>query len=357
MSVAPENLDPGTREVVERCETTRNAAEGDLFVAEGDQPDELFRIVSGKAAVVRASADGTDHTIATLGPGELVGELAFVDGAPRSASVRAITPVTLECLSARTLAAMPDGQSALAELKAALGASIVRRMRAQNDRYVGALQRQVAILQERRHFGLFYIYTVAAMGFGTLVDAFITRRLFEVDVYSVTFSWQYLLALMIPTGIVAWKMKILPRDLGITTKGLRRSLVEGVIISVILIALLVVGARAASGVFGVTLNPIQSGPVGIALYAVHSFLQELFARGFVQTSFQRFLDDRRGIISVLLAAFMFALFHLHYGLFSVAVVGIGGLIFGFIYLRHRNLAGVTLVHLTTGVAAFSVGLI
>lgn len=70
----------------------RSFEEGELVVREGDPGDELFVILEGEARVERG---GTP--LATFGPGELFGEIAVLDGRPRSADVLAAT--RLRCLA------------------------------------------------------------------------------------------------------------------------------------------------------------------------------------------------------------------------------------------------------------------
>lgn len=62
----------------------RDYEPGDVVVAEGDAPAGLFVVFRGSATVER-----DDHTIADVGPGEHVGEIALLDGQPRMATVRA----------------------------------------------------------------------------------------------------------------------------------------------------------------------------------------------------------------------------------------------------------------------------
>jgi CRP-like cAMP-binding protein len=50
--------------------------------------DALFVLVSGRAVVTRPGDGAVERSIATLGPGDLVGELSVLDGSPRSATVR-----------------------------------------------------------------------------------------------------------------------------------------------------------------------------------------------------------------------------------------------------------------------------
>lgn len=65
---------------------------GHGILSEGMQGPEFFIILDGTASVMV-----DDHLIATLGPGEFFGEVAALDGGPRTASVRADT--RLRCLT------------------------------------------------------------------------------------------------------------------------------------------------------------------------------------------------------------------------------------------------------------------
>lgn len=62
---------------------------GRAMVVEGTTGQVLFVILEGKAKVLRAG-----RTINRMGPGDVFGEIAVVDGRPRSASVVAETETT-----------------------------------------------------------------------------------------------------------------------------------------------------------------------------------------------------------------------------------------------------------------------
>ncbi|WMS41080.1 cyclic nucleotide-binding domain-containing protein [Acuticoccus sp. MNP-M23] len=355
MTLALAELPAASRATLAAAETRRSYAPGGTIVAEDGTPDELFRIESGTVAVVRNGDDGTEHTLAELGPGEIVGEMAFLDGEPRSASVRALSEVTLSRLSAAELAATDAGSRALSDLRAALGAAIVTRMRDHNDRYLESLEREVSNLKEREQFGVFYIYSIVTMGLGTIANVVIARNIFDVDVYSVRFGWQYLAIYLLPLFVVLIRMKLPVSELGLTTRGLGRSLTEGIAISAVLIGVMAV-ASFVLGRFDIMLGTPTPMPLTVFLsYALHSFLQELLARGFLQSAYQRFLNDARGIKSVILSSVLFGMFHLHFGLHAVLITTVGGFLFGCIFLRHKNLAGVTLVHVALGTGAFVFG--
>jgi CRP/FNR family transcriptional regulator, cyclic AMP receptor protein len=68
----------------------RDLADGEVLVHEGAADDHLYVVAGGLLGVVR-NVDSDDRvTIATLGVGDLAGELGFVDGTERHASLVAL---------------------------------------------------------------------------------------------------------------------------------------------------------------------------------------------------------------------------------------------------------------------------
>jgi CRP-like cAMP-binding protein len=68
--------------------------EGSAVAKEGDPGDDFYVIAAGQAKVVRGR-----KTIAHLMPGDFFGEIALLDGGPRTASVVAETPIELLALN------------------------------------------------------------------------------------------------------------------------------------------------------------------------------------------------------------------------------------------------------------------
>ena len=65
----------------------------------GDTGDGCYWLRHGVLAVCVASATGEQRILALLGPGAIVGELAMIDGLPRSASVQAVRDCELTFIS------------------------------------------------------------------------------------------------------------------------------------------------------------------------------------------------------------------------------------------------------------------
>ena len=66
-----------------------------VIVMEQDWGESLFLIRDGLAKVRTYTADGDEVIMSLLGPGDLFGEMAALDGASRSADVVALTPLHL----------------------------------------------------------------------------------------------------------------------------------------------------------------------------------------------------------------------------------------------------------------------
>jgi CRP/FNR family transcriptional regulator, cyclic AMP receptor protein len=71
----------------------RSFLKGEPLCHQGDPGESLFIIGSGQVKVEKEILDGSQVTLAIRGPGSVIGELALLDGAPRSATVVALTPV------------------------------------------------------------------------------------------------------------------------------------------------------------------------------------------------------------------------------------------------------------------------
>jgi CRP-like cAMP-binding protein len=82
----------------------------EVLFEEGAEGDSLFVVVHGKVAVRRGDVD-----VAVLGAGEVVGEMAILDEAPRSASAVAVEDADLLRVSADDFREALEDSAALAE--------------------------------------------------------------------------------------------------------------------------------------------------------------------------------------------------------------------------------------------------
>jgi signal transduction histidine kinase len=85
-----EGLDEPDLQDLASASRERTVDGGGLIFEEGDEADGLYVVASGLVRVVGVDDGGAEVTLTTLGPGELFGELALLEGGRRSAAVRAV---------------------------------------------------------------------------------------------------------------------------------------------------------------------------------------------------------------------------------------------------------------------------
>jgi CRP-like cAMP-binding protein len=68
---------------------------GEVMTRQGDEAHWLYLVLAGEALVTVGGEGGLERPLARLGPGDLFGEMSLMTGAPRAATVVAITDV--EC--------------------------------------------------------------------------------------------------------------------------------------------------------------------------------------------------------------------------------------------------------------------
>jgi CRP/FNR family transcriptional regulator, cyclic AMP receptor protein len=83
--------------------TRRTYGRGQYLWYQGDEGDRLMIVAAGMIKVALASAQGEEVVLTTLGKYDTVGELALLDGSPRSASVVAVEPTTVLMVNRATL--------------------------------------------------------------------------------------------------------------------------------------------------------------------------------------------------------------------------------------------------------------
>jgi CRP/FNR family cyclic AMP-dependent transcriptional regulator len=87
--LATELSDEQTRTLADNL-AFRDLKPGDVLVKEGTSDNHLYVVVSGALGVVKNTGTVEEVTFFTLSPGDLVGELSFIDGTRHYASLVAI---------------------------------------------------------------------------------------------------------------------------------------------------------------------------------------------------------------------------------------------------------------------------
>jgi CRP/FNR family transcriptional regulator, cyclic AMP receptor protein len=69
--------------------TERRVPRGTIIFSKGDEGSSMMAVLVGRVRISAVSADGKEVTLNVIGPGEIFGEIALLDGKPRSADATA----------------------------------------------------------------------------------------------------------------------------------------------------------------------------------------------------------------------------------------------------------------------------
>jgi CRP/FNR family transcriptional regulator, cyclic AMP receptor protein len=83
-------VDPQTRAELAHAGRVERWPAGQLLFQRGDKDDRLIAVISGQIRLSLLTPQGKELVIKVLGPWEVLGELAVLDGLPRSADAQAL---------------------------------------------------------------------------------------------------------------------------------------------------------------------------------------------------------------------------------------------------------------------------
>lgn len=118
---------------------------GEIVFREGDAPDGLYVILTGEVRIYKRNDAGSEVDLLTAGAGDYFGELALIDGGPRSASVTSLARCELFVLERETFLGLLT-QSA--QLLASTLSNLSQAVRTTSERVFREMLQQEAIRTE-----------------------------------------------------------------------------------------------------------------------------------------------------------------------------------------------------------------
>jgi CRP/FNR family cyclic AMP-dependent transcriptional regulator len=125
-------LDDETLAVVAGLLRERRFRRGEVIFHAADPGDALFIVKTGAVKIMLPPDDGTEPAIlTTIGPGDFFGELALLDGEPRSATAQALRPTEVFVLRRDAFESLVDREPVLRRVLFAALAGEIRRLTVQ----------------------------------------------------------------------------------------------------------------------------------------------------------------------------------------------------------------------------------
>nr|CRH05950.1 putative CAAX amino terminal protease family protein [Candidatus Magnetococcus massalia] len=334
--------------------------QGETIFTEGSSGRELYLIASGSVEVLKTSGSQS-HVIAELPEGSHFGELSFLDGSPRSTAIRAKTDLKLYALRKRFLDDDVCTKSMIQTLYRNLSLTGTARLRSTDIAYSEILEKELVLHQEKEYINRFLITVIASYSSVLVLFSLLQGVFKDVDVYSTTFTWLFVLLIVLPVLYFTTRSGEPWSFFGVTLSNWKRSVAEGLLISfgVMFVGLNLLSLAAYLGLMpqttttmsGIVRHIFIENPFTL-FYFFHSYAQEFLARGVFQNTMQRVFGEKKSWKAVVLASFIFGVAHIPYGAAMVGMTVVSGIFFGYIFKRHNNLLGVALVHWLLGTFTF-----
>lgn len=342
----------------------------EIFIEEGQDTNDLYLVLSGSLEVIKKADDSGDRvlvgeidklfTIARLSAGDTIGELSFIKGTPRSATVKSMATTMLLGLDPRELSKLeaehPRQSSVF--MKNMLG-YVGNRLIQTSTNQVHALKVEVqnSILNSKAN--LFFSYVIGLLCVYNLAIHLISRL--STDVHRTSIISALIIVIFSGVLILMIQQSKLPiRIFGLTTRNWRPAVTESMMWTVVIVAsmiavkwLLITNVDRYKDLPLFDFNPSsQQGYVvlNFILYGLHSPVQEFIARGVLQSSLQHFFTGKNITFrAIVVSNALFSATHVHLmsGLLAL-IVFIPGLFWGWLYSRHENLIGVSISHMIIG---------
>jgi CRP-like cAMP-binding protein len=125
-----EPVDAARVEDLSAAGSTRDVAAGGDIIVMGSRGDSLFLLLEGTVDVLRVEG-GVERKLATMEAPAIFGEMEFLTGAPRSATIRATTAAQLWALPIERLRRrLDDGDVAALQLVRGIAVVVAKRLAA-----------------------------------------------------------------------------------------------------------------------------------------------------------------------------------------------------------------------------------
>ncbi len=359
--------------------STLSYASGDYIMQEGETTEGLYIIKEGVVEIVKKSSDASKTQIFTRKSEDTIGEMSLVDSAPRSASVQALVPTVVVMINVKDLKTLhQQGVQTYSQVVTNLLRILVNYVRSTSEITVEAitdkkkqlktnegLQTELSHANRRLEMAISFALAVAMLA----LYCFIT-----VLVYNSGLSFIVKLMVAAPLALVFgyFTLSIIEKKVGHMSRfGLRfnysmRSVTESLLLSLGLIIFvtvlkwlfLVIGQQWQLWDFSFIgykvsqaseANTILLNITIIVSFCVLAFFQELFARGILLSTIEKiFFGHYVKLIAIITSAIIFSALYTHFDYYTMALMIIPYICWGFLFTRQRSIVGVALSHAIVG---------
>ena len=340
---------------------------GEFVLREGEVDDKIYLLLEGEVEVLK-NEEGTEvqTRLAILKAGELIGEMAFIHSAPRSASVRVLKNAQFLFFSVAKLSQMASQEKAFDQISKNISKKLTERLRKTNEVTVRALTEQLKVAKVQIISGQFLFHILIFFSAWVFLLSLLVKRILTES--SNTFISA--LAVLIIAAICVYyviRSPFSPEFFGLTLKRWKKNLFEAFLWSIPFL-LIVTGMKwfairythiyETDSLFefsfvhpGSALSPQLQIAFSI-IYLIFVPLQELSVRGTIQSALKAVISGKHTTFSsIILSNLVFASVHAHYSPVFSLIAFLVGIFWGILYAHQKSIVGPILSHFLIGAYA------
>lgn len=322
----------------------------DIILEEDESSTELYLMKEGEVAVLKWDQDRKFQLpLARLLPGQMFGEMSFMDDSPRSSTIKATKHTVVWQLSRDKLdSVLPEIIDIRNKLITNIAVINIQRLRNSNQNHVKNLRTEIGSLQRRTEKGQFAFSLTLLIGFIVMASLLIKTAwpILSLDMIYLG-SW----IILYPFVIILIKSAHYYLDeFGTHTMDLKKTIPSALAICIggALFLFLCHWVYSHFMVSDMIIHPL--GGLWITLYLIYCYANEFIVRGVLQTTLQRFFNDENGKWAVFLTTSFVTLFQLPLFYEYAFMSFIANLFLGTIYLYQQNILGVFMIHFILGIS-------
>ncbi|MBS0629606.1 MAG: cyclic nucleotide-binding domain-containing protein [Verrucomicrobia bacterium] len=316
---------------------------GELLLREGEVGEDIYVLISGKVSVVKQ-----EHQVASLHPGEVIGEMSLIDNSPRSASILVLEESKFLKIP---LAKLPT----LTQITQNISKQLTKRLRNTTESTVQALQAELEGAKLRVEMGGFLFRILLVLAGWIFASTMVIK--YERVIKNSSFISIPAIFLIFLISIYQVKSSAYPRSYyGLTLDKWKKNLWEGSFFTLPLL----IGGTLLKWVLVNQVPLFKNQPIFSLnftlqsllppmIYVLFTPLQEFIARSVTQTCVKFSLSGKHTVFwSIILSNLIFAGFHVFLSpIFAIASF-VGGLFWGWLYARQGSLVGCSVSHALIG---------
>lgn len=331
--------------------------EGEMIFEEGDESKDLYLVIKGKLVILK-KMDDQFQDFGSISDGQFFGEMAHLEGEKRSAGVKALESVQVLSIHLDQLQQTEDNKVLYSKIIAQIAKKVSGNLRKTDQTLIDSLREKLEFTQAHNQISktLIHLIILIAIWFNLYDFA----ELFPAHRATLDFIFTSLLLILFAvSALIVIRSSGYPLLFyGLTLQGWLPKTIEAILYSIPLMILVLIvkwllihnlQMYKNLSIFA-SASTLKASLFGIVVYVVFSPVQEIVARGCIQSCFRNFFQGpNRVFLAILTSNLLFQVLHTAKDFWLAFVSLFFGFFWGFLFEAQKSVVGVSVSHAIIGV--------